>query len=52
MERLPEDLGDVIASFDDVAVGCHSAGCTPTLNMALERPEQIKVSKFQSFSGH
>ena len=42
-EYLQDDLDDVIASFDDVAVGCHSAGCTPTLLMSLERVDEIKV---------
>ena len=52
-EYLQDDLDDVIASFDDVAVGCHSAGCTPTPSMSLERVDEIKVRQhpYEAFHG-
>lgn len=39
-ENLPRNIRN-IADFDYMGLGCHSAGCGPTLNMARQQPEDF-----------
>ena len=43
MENDQADLNGTFASFEHLSVSCHSAGCGPTLHLALNFTTLIKV---------
>ena len=50
MENVDNDLNGTIASFEHFSVSCHSSGCEPTLHMALNFTDQVKVKHNLTFA--